>query len=119
MGALTNLSTAVCTGSPGALPAAVLLRWLASLLPCFARLPALSRYTSCCPAEPRPPPCPLHTLPLPFSPNRDFSPFAPWYRGTAETNDLYWGWYCDQTDFWARLLKGILQGERTGLCGVL
>lgn len=29
----------------------------------------------------------------------------------AETNSLYWPWYCDQTSFGARLLKGLLQGE--------
>ena len=35
----------------------------------------------------------------------------------AETNSIYWPWYCNQTDFWARLLKGILQGAlRLPLC---
>ncbi|PRW44348.1 pyruvate decarboxylase 4 [Chlorella sorokiniana] len=30
--------------------------------------------------------------------------------GTSDTNSIYWPWYCEQTDFWARLLKGLLQG---------
>lgn len=30
--------------------------------------------------------------------------------GTPDTNSLYWPWYCEQTSFGARVLKGLLQG---------
>ncbi|KAL4437833.1 hypothetical protein ABPG77_005745 [Micractinium sp. CCAP 211/92] len=39
--------------------------------------------------------------------------------GTPETNSLYWPWYCDQTSFGARLLKGLLQGILPSLISML
>ncbi|KAL4419727.1 hypothetical protein ABPG75_006825 [Micractinium tetrahymenae] len=39
--------------------------------------------------------------------------------GTAETNSLYWPWYCAQTSFGARLLKSLLQGILPSLISML
>ena len=35
-------------------------------------------------------------------------PCAP--RPTAETNSLYWSWYCEGNTFWTHLLKALLTG---------
>ena len=37
--------------------------------------------------------------------------------GTAETNNLYWPWYCESTGFWVQLVKEILQGGWAGWGG--
>ena len=41
-----------------------------------------------------------HTLP------HNNRPFAP----PADTNSLYWPWYCDSNTFWQHVLKALLTG---------
>ena len=82
-GVLSNLSVAVCGGTPGRLRCNRLTAPLSPL--CISHLLTYKLLTLTAR-------CDLCALAL------------------AETNSLYWPWYCEATGFWVELVKALLQG---------
>ena len=84
-GALTNLNEALCGGTPGGLGWVCFGKWVKN------RPAAAALLANRCNERP----CAwLHATPPP----------------PAETNSLYWPWYCDNNAFWQHLLKALLTG---------
>lgn len=81
-GALSNLNLSLCGGTPGELAVKACLRVACVRL----GTAALCIDAHCAPS------------------------FLPPLLHRAETNSMYWGWYCEATDFWEGVVKELIQG---------